>query len=57
MKTTFEQRAEIVFQAVMAYLDQTARKHECAGWDCVVCSLHAERGSEMKDAILKALMS
>jgi hypothetical protein len=47
--------AQKVYEAVQQYLDQTARAHTCAGWDCAVCSLHSARGEEMYESIKEAL--
>jgi hypothetical protein len=47
--------AQDCFNAVMEYLDQTTRAHNCVGYDCVVCSLHAERGTELLGIIRETI--
>lgn len=52
---TFEQQAEAVLDAVKGYLDSTARKHECVGYDCKFCALNGDRYVECKALVLEAL--
>lgn len=47
--------AEQIAQAVMEYHDFTARKHDCVGFSCRVCSFNGDRWTELEAEILKAL--
>ena len=49
--------AEKIAEAVKAYHDQTARKHECAGFDCVRCAFNCDRFEELTAEILTVLES
>jgi len=55
LKKQASETAKAVFDAVMEYLDRTARKHDCPGYDCVHCSLHNERGIELEQIIFDQL--
>jgi hypothetical protein len=47
----------VCLEAVIQYLDQTARKHNCPGYDCIICSLHATRYEEALNAVIETLSS
>lgn len=50
-----EQQARHVVDAVKGYLDQTARAHSCAGFDCATCALNRDRYVEAVAEVEKAV--
>jgi hypothetical protein len=54
-KSEIEATARVCLEAVVQYLDHTTRKHNCPGYDCSICSLHAERYGEALNAIIESL--
>jgi hypothetical protein len=50
-----DDKAVFITAAVKSYLDQTARAHDCAGFDCSICSINRDRYTELKEIIESAL--
>lgn len=47
--------ARLAVDAVSDYLDNTARAHNCAGFDCRVCALNGDRLAEARGAAEDAI--
>lgn len=50
-------KAEKILLVIKGYLDATARKHNCVGFDCRTCALNGDRFLEALDLVKTELAS